>query len=238
MASFLKRYKEGEHSQVWAELLALGASVREEPVFSEASAVAFETMLRVRANVEVLIDRLHSLGYRFGIYPDGSRTPYYEGPLVPPPPDIKSKIEKVETLVGGPIPISLSIFWRVVGSVDFIGYHPSWPEYSDPLVVYPTEAVDSEYDDWIAACDEDGLEQVGPFAIPLAPDVYHKDNVSGGAPYSIVVPNRAIDATFEDEFHETTFVDYLRIAFGCWGFPGLRSLPKEAKDLTKGLIPI
>ena len=238
MTSFLKRYKAGEHSQVWAELLALGDSVREEPMFSEASDVAFETMLRVRANVEVLIDRLPSLGYRFGIYPDGSATPYYDGPLVAPPPDIKSKIAKVETLVGGPIPFSLSIFWQVVGSVDFIGYHHSWPEYSDPLVVYPIEAVDSEYDDWRDACEEDGLEQVGPFAIPIAPDVYHKDNVSGGSPYSIVVPHRAIDARLEDEVHETTFVDYLRIAFGCGGFPGLRSLPKEAKDLTKGLIPI
>jgi len=36
--SYLERYLAGEHEQVWAELVALGPAVREEPVYSDALA--------------------------------------------------------------------------------------------------------------------------------------------------------------------------------------------------------
>jgi hypothetical protein len=44
--SYLERYLTGEHEQVWAELVALGAAVRDEPLYSDALAVARETMRR------------------------------------------------------------------------------------------------------------------------------------------------------------------------------------------------
>jgi hypothetical protein len=65
MPTFHDRYTAGEHERVWAELVALGEAVRHEPVYTDAVAVARETMRRAQANVETLIDRLHSLGYRF-----------------------------------------------------------------------------------------------------------------------------------------------------------------------------
>jgi hypothetical protein len=33
----------------------------------------------------------------------------------------------------------------------------------------------------------------GPFVLPLAPDRLHKDNVSGGPPYGIIVPDGCAD---------------------------------------------
>jgi hypothetical protein len=66
MSSFLERYERGEYEQVWEELLALGAAVREEPLYADALAVARETMRRARHNIEVLIPRLVRVGYQFG----------------------------------------------------------------------------------------------------------------------------------------------------------------------------
>jgi hypothetical protein len=65
MQTFYDRYMAGEHQQVWSDLIALGEAVRQEPVYSDAQAVARETMRRAQANIERLIDRLHAMGYRF-----------------------------------------------------------------------------------------------------------------------------------------------------------------------------
>lgn len=50
MPQFLERYLNGEYEQVWAELLELGAQIRDEPLYSDALAVARETMNRARKN--------------------------------------------------------------------------------------------------------------------------------------------------------------------------------------------
>jgi hypothetical protein len=65
-ATYLERYVAGEYEQVWAELVALGEQVREEPLYADAWAVACETMRRVRANIERLIPRLVQVGFSFG----------------------------------------------------------------------------------------------------------------------------------------------------------------------------
>lgn len=64
--TYLERYLNGECEMVWHELQQLGSSVREEPVYSDALAVAQETMSRVRQNIETLIVRLIELGFLFG----------------------------------------------------------------------------------------------------------------------------------------------------------------------------
>jgi hypothetical protein len=64
--NYLERYVNGEYEPVWDELQALGAAVREEPVYADATAVARETMRRVRKNIEELIQRLISIGFVFG----------------------------------------------------------------------------------------------------------------------------------------------------------------------------
>jgi hypothetical protein len=62
---FLRRYLAGEREEVWAELTALGAGVREARHLADATAVARETMRRARHNVEEIVRRLDKLGYRF-----------------------------------------------------------------------------------------------------------------------------------------------------------------------------
>jgi hypothetical protein len=63
--TYYDRYQGGEHEAVWADLLALGNGVHEEPVYSDAVAVARETMSRARTNIETLIVRLDNIDYRF-----------------------------------------------------------------------------------------------------------------------------------------------------------------------------
>jgi hypothetical protein len=54
--------------------------------------------------------------------------------------------------------------------------------------------------------------------LPLAPDKFHKQNVSGGGPYGVVLPDACVDGLFS---WETTmpFVSYLNWAFSEGGFP-------------------
>lgn len=236
MSSWQTRYAAGEFEQVWAEMLALGEGVQQAQFFSEAYCVACETMARVRTNLEMLIARLDAVGFELGKYPDGDALSYFVGARVPPPHNIGYKIKELETLVGT-IPLSLKVFWQVVGSVNLIGFHPNWPDFSDPLVVEPIETAFSEYNYWRERYEDEGPDEAGTFVLPIAPDVFHKDNVSGGLPYGMKVPNMAIDAKVENEEHDTTFVSYLRICFGQGGFPGAKQLPLDLTQLTKGFLP-
>jgi hypothetical protein len=66
MASpLLEKYQDGHREQVWQDLIQLGGAVRRPEYLSDAKAVARETMLRARQNVETLITRLHEIGYEF-----------------------------------------------------------------------------------------------------------------------------------------------------------------------------
>ena len=88
--NYLERYRNGEHAQVWAELQALGARVRQEPYLADAEAVAAETMRRVRRNCERIVARLNVLGYVFGTYPDGTRRSYAAGSGLVTPMDAET----------------------------------------------------------------------------------------------------------------------------------------------------
>ena len=208
--NYLERYQNGEHEQVWTELQALGANIREQPHYSQAQAVATETMHRVRRNCERIVSRLHSLGYVFGTFPDGSRRSYRADPLAPPSAEMRADLEELEA-AAGPLPLSLIAFWEEVGSVDLVGMHPAWPDGLDPLVVDPPEGALSYLDN-----EEDEL------FVGLAPDDLHKDNTSGGDPYGLELPNPSADFLFMYERHRLLFVPYLRFAILRWGgFPGL-----------------
>ncbi len=65
MSRYYDRYQAGEHEAVWSDLRALGNGVHEEPVYSDALAVARETMSRARTNIETLIVRLDEIDYEF-----------------------------------------------------------------------------------------------------------------------------------------------------------------------------
>jgi hypothetical protein len=53
METYLDRYRQGAHTQVWQELVDQHAAIRQEPLLSEAQAVAREMMRRVRYNLTI-----------------------------------------------------------------------------------------------------------------------------------------------------------------------------------------
>jgi len=62
---FLDRYLAGECVAVWDDLVALGPRVRHSRCQADATAVAAETMRRARHNVQLLLQRLDAIEYRF-----------------------------------------------------------------------------------------------------------------------------------------------------------------------------
>jgi hypothetical protein len=119
MPTHLERYRRGECEQVWAELLVLGGQVREQRLYADALAVAHETMNRARANVELLKQRLTTLGYRFA-HPDRV--------IVPSDEDFRRHVADIERRAG-PLPLALRAWCEVVGEVNFMGSHPKLSAY-------------------------------------------------------------------------------------------------------------
>jgi hypothetical protein len=114
---------------------------------------------------------------------------------------------------------------------------PGWPELLDPLVVTPPIAALSDLDEW----DEEEVSAAGQVEVGLAPDDLHKDNISGGSPYSVLLPDPSADFVLLYERHELRFVPYLRLAILQWGgFPGLdqQQMPfAPLAELLKDLEP-
>jgi hypothetical protein len=250
MITYLERYQEFAsagygNSRIWAELTSLGADIRQEPLYSDARAVARETMTRARHNVETLIGRLNTLEYRFL----NSRSAW----IVPDQASLAA-LDALENQYGL-LPLSLRMWYETVGSVDFMGTHPelsyddspdrrsSRAFYSDPLVIHPfNDPPLSFYAD--LAFNETGEDTTAPpYCIWLAPDEIQKANLSGGGPTQIMFPNPAIDAPLiSEDWDGTLFVNYLRICFQWGGFPGWRNYPDYPKEeidfLTKDLLPL
>jgi hypothetical protein len=204
--------------------------VRSEPYLAEARAVAQETMVRAAANVCRIFNRLKGMGFQFAL-PDLA---YYL-----PPEKVADQLAELEALAG-PLPLSLRAWYEAVGSVCFMGEYPELsayaagpfsqaPElYSDPLVVFPLDYT-------LSAVQEQLEDGAGEILLPVAPDMYHKANVSGGGPYEIVLPDPAADAQLLGEPRELLFVPYLRLAFQWGGFPGLADAPDRPSKLIDRL---
>ncbi|MBV9851684.1 MAG: hypothetical protein JO250_18600 [Armatimonadetes bacterium] len=214
MVAFLDRYLAGEHERVWNELTALGDQVRQEKHRPDASAVAQETMRRVKVNLQTLIPRLTALGWRFGV----ARTDQedYEGVWTPPPPDASARVEAMES-VCGPIPLSLRAFYEIVGGVDLRGAHPDWPGIYDPLLVASCQKVLENLHatrEWREQRAREG-KPVPPFSLYYAPDFLVKEGISGVGALYVEGPNGAADAplSFEDSPLPIMFVQSLHNAF-------------------------
>lgn len=235
----LDRYKAGDHQQVWSELLISGSEARaDDDDARESRAIIAETMRRARHNVELLVEALPTLGYRFE-HPDRVH--------VPPPPGLAEQLDGLERTIGV-MPLALRAWLEQVGTVDLVGTHPEWPlRKSDPL------QVDGDVDYWRSEFElrtEDGL--IGPdepFLVELSADALHKADISGGPPYGVAVPNPGVDGLLYGEWHQTTFMTYVRIAFRYAGFAGydypddfrdgrIEPLPPELEELAGRLLPL
>ncbi len=225
---WLKRYRAGEHAAVWREMTRLGPKVREPKVFGDAVDVAMETMRRVRASVELVHERLVDGGYEFA---------RPKRAFVAAKPNVARLIASLEKKVGS-TPLSICAFYTVVGEVDFCGQHTRWKSPGeailDPLVVSPAS--------YVLVFDEDNQEDEDePYQLSLAPDAYHKEEISGGPAYTMLIPNAAADGDVLHAPGEPSFVGMLRDALSYGGFPGFGTLaagkrPKaELARLTAGL---
>jgi len=184
---------------------------------------------RIGESIGVLAGRLAASGFEFG----RSHT-VFPGPEA----GIEGAIGRIERECGA-LPLALKLFWRRVGSVDFCGSNPNWTgcEYPDPLVIYPPSAAIVELEEFLTDKQE-RIRTGNPYVVPIAPDFFHKAEVSGGMWYNISVPAIADDPPLNDEWHETTFCQYLELAIRCGGFPGLTRFPGHnwpIAELIRGL---
>jgi hypothetical protein len=155
---------------------------------------------------------------------------------VPPGRDARKQIARLEK-TAGVLPLSLRVFYDVVGAVDWTGSHPGLSPKNgmvcpDPLVVYGIE-------DALQEARERINENAEGICITIAPDDLHKADTSGGDPYEIGLPDLGADAELLNERHRLPFVDYLRLCFRFGGFPGyegMDSVPAEIKTLCEDLL--
>jgi len=178
---------------------------------------------RARQNVELIIERLLNDGYRFHSN-DDEQSP--EKPHVPPTATAAEHADWLQQRFSA-VPMTLLSWVRLVGDVWLVGTHPQWSTSAsaDPLVIevegsrYPSApAIRDYFNDELSNWREWSAEDpnAGPFVLPLAPDRLHKEHVSGGPPYGIVLPDGCVDGLFVGE---TTmlFVSYLNWVFSNGG---------------------
>ena len=149
------------------------------------------------------------------------------------------------------VPLTLLSWVRLVGDVWLVGSHPLWTASAsaDPLVIevegarYPGASIKDHFDAEHQAHQQwasEAVEDVGPFVLPVAPDRLHKDNISGGPPYGIVVPDGCADGLFVAEA-TMPFVSYLNWVFRSGGFPGCAAAaaPWAVREaLAQDLLPL
>lgn len=244
---YLQRYLRDETAMVWAELTALGEAVRQEPLYSDALAVARETMRRARHNIGHLVSRLQSLGYTFA-HPNAIYDPLNEIGL--------QALEEVEETYG-PLPIALRAWYEEVGTVCLLGAHPRLSQYqsidpasvtaplSDPLFIHEIDLLGEpgDYSSGDVAIDQ----LLGPrYRLTLAPDLWFKSGSSGGGYTEVLLPAPTMDALLVSaDWPGFSFTNYLRLSFQWGGFAALSLDPEaalaarqELEFLTADLLPI
>lgn len=217
----IDRYLAGQEVEVWEEIYEM---TRTPEAIAEVDLVAAETMRRVRFDLVTLVDRLRTEGFRFHAPAEA---------LAPPSPRVEVLLSELDAKVatiaadgfpGLPLAPSVRAFYRVVGAVNLTGVSSLWhapqardPDYDaehflgDGLVVMPI-------DDLVLAVDE---IPAGTASLPFSPDIFHKDDISGGPPYGFDVVSPSLDAFCTEV--QLAFVPYLRWCILEWGgFPGLR----------------
>lgn len=173
--------------------------------------------------ISALVSTLTGLGYQFD-RPDD----VFPGPE----PDAPEAIHRLERAVG-PLPLALKLFWLRIGSVDLSGHHPEWqePGYLDQLVIFPLSYALEELDEYLSDKEERDLYSY-PYTVPIAPDYFHKANVSGGMSYSIAVPAVAEDPPLLHTSEAETFLEHISKALKFGGFPGLADCPGHSWPLS------
>ncbi len=198
----------------------------------QAEAHARATLRDCRRALEELVERLRRHGF-------DAKVPVLAEPAGP------ADIERAAAALGVRPPRVVELFWEIVGGFDPVAY----PAYAHLDFVYEhisegsgcyTDVllVDGLSDTFIAQASRElgwqrdrGEERL---LLPLAPDHYHKDEVSGGGPCGVFVGDDDWRPRFGGDFEwvgprcpslanaEPNFIEYLRASIlECGGFPGL-----------------
>lgn len=210
-----KRYLNGEFKAVYDEISALEQKAFSPEIFPEVEAVLNETFERIAVNLEIIHFELQRIGYLFR-----------SDPLSKPLPDTEKLLSELDKTIKsfGYVPLSIKKFHEIAGACDFvwdyeINEERFW-ECADPIQICRLDDLVSytKSEDWKETISDTIEENEKPY-LELSADYWHKDNTSGGMPYSIEISKQsAIDGLLLFEPHETTFVDYLRISMDKCGF--------------------
>ncbi|MDR3237935.1 MAG: hypothetical protein LBT84_05475 [Spirochaetia bacterium] len=231
--NLLDRYKNGETKEVYAEILNLEQNAFIPPKITEIEDVLTETFKRAAFNLQIIHDELVKIGYAF-----------WDRPLHKPLPNTDKLLKQLDAAVlpFGYVPLSLKYFYKIAGGVDFAWNYEAnkkflW-EMADPIQIYSLdELVDYVDTDWKDDM-QDSVNSGEDACLELSADDLHKDNASGGTPYSLkITATPSIDSDFLFEYHETTFIDYLRICFEFCGFPGNPQNSKSFTDFVSSVKP-
>ncbi len=196
----------------------------------EIDKILGDLMFKVKENFDLIHKRLESLNYNFF---DKNKA------RIQPTDDLEKRLQLLSKYIdkGGAIPLSLKKFYTIVGGVDFMKEYSCPTSYPvnneknlpDPVVIpYLTddflEYIENNFSE--EAWEKEELEAyIYQKGLPLAPDLYHKNNYSGGEPYCIRLSKNGVKI---DDFFpwiegaksiNLTFIEYIRDSFKWGGFP-------------------
>lgn len=172
---------------------------------------------RQKAELEAIYRILKSGGFGFE---------YPEEAWLPPSPRTEELIAYYARH-GCPLPPAIAEFYRQIGGVNFTGWTSEWgdDEYPDALTVLPLEMLAEEFvSDWAgaSAADREAMRQAyGGFYFGFSPDYLHKQNISGGPAYGVVLPSAEADPKVQGIPWDLAFTGYIDFALSKDGFPGL-----------------
>ncbi|MBM3125679.1 MAG: hypothetical protein FJZ87_11520 [Chloroflexi bacterium] len=201
--------------------------------------LANESLKKCAEAVSVLIRNLKEVGYDWAAVEPIPRA------------SLERSIETVEKSIGSPVPPILVEFWEKVGGVSLVDlkdyrHTEFWMEHKlvPPAGFCDGLHVDACSDEWAHfICDDfvdwkdyqsDGSDE---FLLSLSPDGFHKDDISGGAPYGVHGGSswRPVWENFSwsGSKHPASapdgppdFLSYLRTTMlECAGFPALLGMP-------------
>lgn len=220
------RYISGQTEQVCQEMLELGKEAFTTAYRSDIDHILTALFNRVADNLNITYAELKNINYLFK-----TEIRYnFERPLHKPLPETNVLLDKLEKAVKpfGFVPLSLTYFYKIVGGVNFVWDYDTNEDFiwqlADPIQIASLDAVvdtvTSKY--WREEMQEIVDEGETPY-LELSADHLHKDNISGGPPYSLeITTHPSVDGLFLNEPNNTTFINYLRICIDNCGFPSIR----------------
>lgn len=201
----------------------------------EAEAYAVDTL----SAAALAIDKLHANLRRLGYPRVPGRIRCARG--------LDGRLKRLTKTLGGELPAALGTFWRHIGGVSFADLETYrhvkfWRQlgiegasgYSDAFHIDPCVP------EWVSMVEESRADapsapvdgEAQPFEVNVAPDGFHKDDISGGTPYAFHIRSDWLAPLLNFEWsgwtHPTSIphdtFDLLSVTrttiLECAGFPG------------------